>query len=177
MLRKLLVRFVVTSIAVAAVGVAGAVQRGDVAPTWRAADFAGNAVEFPAVADGKPAVLVFWATWCSYCKVFMPYLTRIAADYEPHGVKIVMIDVKEDRSGAGDPQAYIRSLGFKPIAVADGDAIAAQYDIRTVPGILIVDGDGTVAYRRPSTDLPAGKTVAELWNAQLRAELDRVVRR
>lgn len=176
-LQKSLSRFAAALIAFAVVGSAVAVQRGEVAPAWRADDFAGKSVEFPAVAGGKPAVVVFWATWCSYCKVFMPYLKGIQADYAAHGVKIVMIDVKEERAGASDPRAYIRSLGFAPIAIADGDAIAAQWNIQTVPGLLIVDGDGTVAYRRPSTDLPAGKTVAELWNAQVRAALDEVVGR
>lgn len=42
---------------------------------------------------------------------------------------------------------------------------------------MIVDGQGIVAYRRPWTDLPAGQTVAELWDGQVRAALDSLVRR
>ena len=36
-----------------------AVEQGDVAPPWTARDFAGHTVNFPAVAEGKPAVVVF----------------------------------------------------------------------------------------------------------------------
>lgn len=154
-------------------GSLAAVEQGDVAPPWRARDFAGQPVEFPAVAEGKPAVVVFWATWCGYCKAFMPYLDDIQRDYAAHGVKIVTINAKED--GNGDPRAYMRGLGFAPIAVADGDEIAAAYGVQYIPGLLIVDGKGTVAYRRPWTDLPAGKTVAELWDGQVRAALDTLV--
>jgi thiol-disulfide isomerase/thioredoxin len=152
-----------------------AVEKGDAAPSWHATDFDGRAVEFPAAAGGKPAVVVFWATWCPYCKAFMPRLKAIEGDYASHGVKIVLIDAKED--GRGDPQAYVRALGFKPIAVANGDAIADAYGVKYIPGVLIVDGRGVVAFRRPWTDLPAGQQVADLWERQVRAALEELVRR
>jgi thiol-disulfide isomerase/thioredoxin len=153
-----------------------AVEQGDVAPPFKGVDFAGAPVEFPAVAGGKPAVVVFWATWCGYCKAFMPYLKEIQADYAAHGVKVVAINAKEDARGS-DPRAYVAGLGFTPIAVANGDAIAASYGVQYIPGLLIVDGKGMVAYRRPWTDLPAGKTVAELWDGQVRTALDALVGR
>jgi thiol-disulfide isomerase/thioredoxin len=154
---------------------AGAVEQGDLAPTWRAKDFAGRSVDFPAVAAGKPAVLIFWATWCGYCKAFMPFLKSIQGDYAAHGVRVVAVNAKED--GSGDPRTYLRSIGFEPIAIPEGDAIAAAYGIQYIPGQLIVDGNGTVAYRRPWTDLPAGRTVAELWDNQVRTALDALVER
>jgi len=154
-------------------GAATAVEQGDAAPPWHAVDFAGRTVDFPAVAEGKPAVVVFGATWCGYCRAFMPYLKDIQADYAAHGVKVVAINAKED--GKGDPRAYVQGLGFAPIAVTNGDAIAASYGIQYIPGLLIVDGKGTVAYRRPWTDLPAGRTVAELWDSQVRTALDTLI--
>ncbi len=159
----------------AAGGPLAAVEQGDVAPPWVARDFAGHAVEFPSVAQSKPSIVVFWATWCPYCKAFMPYLKSIEADYAKQGVKVIVINAKED--GRGDPKAYVQGLGFSPIAVANGDEIAKAYGIQYIPGLLIVDGKGQVAYRRPWTDLPAGKTVAELWDGQVRTALDALVRR
>jgi len=166
-------RIAVCWLALGAIGTAAAVEQGEVAPPWRATDVAGRVVDFPAVTGGKPAVVVFWATWCGYCKAFMPYLKGIQADYAAHGVEIVAINAKED--GSGDPRAYLRGLGFAPIAIADGNEIAAAYGVQYIPGLFIVDGKGTVAYRRPWTDLPAGKTVAELWDDQVRAALDTLV--
>ncbi len=154
---------------------ATAVEEGDTAPRWHAADFDGRAVDFPAVAGGKPAIVVFWATWCGYCKAFMPYLKDIEADYAEAGIKIVAINAKED--GRGDPQGYVRGLSFPAIAIRDGDAIAQAYGVQYIPGLIIVNGEGVVAYRRPWTDLPAGQTVAQLWDGQVRAALDRLVGR
>jgi len=159
----------------AAAGPLAAVEAGDMAPPWQARDFAGRSVDFPTVTQGKPAVVVFWATWCPYCKAFMPYLKNIEADYAKQGVKVVVINAKED--GRGDPKAYVQGLGFSPIAVANGDEIAKAYGVQYIPGLLIVDGKGKVAYRRPWTDLPAGQTVAELWDGQVRTALDALVRR
>jgi thiol-disulfide isomerase/thioredoxin len=157
---------------------ASAVEAGDVAPRWRGTDYEGRTVEFPAVTNGKPALLVFWATWCPYCKVFMPYVKRIAQDYAEHGVQVIAINAKEDaRGNPGNPRTYFEELDFSPIAILDGDAIAADYGIQYIPGVLIVDGEGRIAWRRPSTDLPAGRAVAELWDGMVRAELDKVLGR
>ena len=91
------------------------------------------------------------------------------------GVKIVIINAKED--GREDPRAYVRGLGFSPIAVANGNDIAVAYGVQYIPGLMIVDGKGTVAYRRPWTDLPAGQTVAQLWDQQVRTALDALTRK
>ncbi|HEX5419760.1 MAG TPA: TlpA disulfide reductase family protein [Gammaproteobacteria bacterium] len=66
--------------------------------------------------------MIFWATWCPYCKAFMPYLKQIQSDYADKGVKIIAVNAKE--RGIGDPQAYVQKLGFPLIAVRDGDSIA-----------------------------------------------------
>jgi thiol-disulfide isomerase/thioredoxin len=171
-------RFVSTILGVLALALASsvaAVEQGDVAPPWKARNFSGQIVEFPALAGGKPAVVVFWATWCEYCRAFMPYLKDIQSDYAAQGVKVVAINTAEDIDG--DPHEYMRALDFAPVAIEDGDAIARAYGIEYIPGLLIVDGKGTVAYRRPWTDLPAGRTVAQLWDGQVRAALDALVRR
>ena len=148
-------------------------ESGDTPPAWTGQDFAGQMLEYPELLADKPAVVVFWATWCGYCRAFMPYLKNISSDYAEHGVSIVAVNAKED--GSGDPVDYVRGLGFDPIAVTDGDAVADAWGIRFIPGLLIVNGDGTVAWQRDWTDLPAGSTVAELWDGQVREQLDRLV--
>ncbi|MDX1405459.1 MAG: TlpA disulfide reductase family protein [Woeseiaceae bacterium] len=146
-----------------------AVDPGQPAPAFSGKDFDGNEVAFPALIDGKPTIMVFWATWCPYCKAFMPHLGAIQRDY---GSKINIVAINAKERGHGDPKAYVEALGFPVIGVADGDAIAETYSVRFIPGLMIVDGNGTLAWKRASTDLPAGKTVAELWEQQVREQLD-----
>jgi len=140
---------------------------------WKGEDFSGAEVDFPAVLQDKPTVLIFWATWCPYCKAFMPYLGEIQRDYGTDKINILAIDVFED--GVLDPAAYVESLGFPMLAVANGDSIAEIYSVMGTPGLMIVDGQGNIVWKRGSTDLPAGKTVAELWAEQVREQLDRLL--
>ena len=154
-------------------GPALAVQPGDTAPPFTARTFDGQAVQFPEAAGGRPAVIVFWATWCNYCKAFMPELDRITEKYAAAGVQIVTINAKED--GAESPADYIGRLDYPMIAVAGGDAIADRWSIQYIPGLLVVDGDGIVAWRRGWTDLPAGRSVADLWVGQVQDALDALI--
>ena len=41
-----------------------------------------------------------------------------------------------------------------------------------IPGLMVIAADGTVAYRRAWTDLPAGERVASFWSRQVRRALD-----
>jgi thiol-disulfide isomerase/thioredoxin len=151
-------------------GAASSVEQGDRAPAWQAQTFDGGTVTFPELIENRPTVVVFWATWCGYCKAFMPYLQEIQADYGVERINIVAINAKEEQGA--DPRAYVESLGFPAIAVRDGDAIAADYGVEFIPGLMVIDRDGMVAYRRPWTDLPAGETVARFWSRQVRRALD-----
>lgn len=162
------------ALAVVAAVPALAVEQGDLAPPWSGTDLVdGATVEFPAVTGGKPAVLIFWATWCPYCKAFMPFAKGIQADYSDQGVKIVTFNAKE--RGAGDPKAYVQSLGYPMVAIAEADGIAEEYDVKFIPGLMVVDSNGMVAYRRGWTDLPAGAKVAAQWDDEVRAALDQLV--
>ncbi len=149
-----------------------AVDQGDVAPRWQAVTFQDESVSFPELARGRPAVLIFWASWCDYCAAFMPYLKKIQEDYGADRISIVAVNAKERE---GDPEAYIRKIDFPITAIRDGDNIAADYGVKFIPGLMVVDGNGTVSYRRGWTELPAGQTVAQLWSEQVRAALDQAL--
>ncbi|MEO0436555.1 MAG: TlpA disulfide reductase family protein [Pseudomonadota bacterium] len=144
---------------------------GDTAPSWTGAHILdGSTISFPEVLNESPAVLVFWATWCPYCKAFMPYTQDIQQDYTAEGVQILTFNAKE--RGRGDPRAYIESLGFPMVPVADADEIASLYGVEYIPGLMVVDGTGQIVYQRGWTDLPAGQKVAEQWDLEVRRALD-----
>ena len=149
-----------------------AVETGEIAPAFAGLDEFGNEVSFPEVIDGKPTILFFWATWCPYCKAFMPYLEQIQKDYGDD-INVVMINHKE--RGEGDAVAYIKALDFEVTAVMDGDAIGDAYTVDFIPGLMIADADGRMAWKRESTDLPAGRKVGEFWNTVVREQLDKML--
>jgi thiol-disulfide isomerase/thioredoxin len=153
---------------------APAADKSSIGTVWTGTDLVtGEQVTFPAVLKHKPAVLLFWATWCPYCKAFMPYAREIQADYADRGVQLVTFNAKE--RGEGDPKAYVEGLGFPMIAIADADDIAELYGVKFIPGLMVVDGTGKITYQRGWTDLPAGRTVAGQWSDQVRGALDKLV--
>ena len=70
------------------------------------------------IAQDKPVVLDFWATWCGPCKKIAPLIEELAAEYE-------------DRAIIGK------------VNVEDEDELASQFGIRNIPTVLFIK-NGTV---------------------------------
>ena len=147
-----------------------AVEEGDEAPAFSLPDGNGREIGFPEHSAGAPAIVFFWATWCPYCHALMPYLQRIKDDYAAHGVEVYAVNFKDD----GDPVEHMHKLGFDFIVLPVGDLVADDYDVWSAPGVVVVDGAGTVRYKRKpvAADVKPGKEIAEFWDARIRTALD-----
>ncbi len=122
----------------------------DRAPAWTGKGADGKTIAFDPAHRDKPAILLFWATWCPYCEKLMPNLQKV---YDAAGVKnldVFAIDIKED----GDPVATLKKRGQTFTLVRDGDAIADQYHVKGTPSLFLVDTKGAVIYH-PGTSDPA----------------------
>lgn len=148
---------------------------GHPAPAWTLDEFGGGTVRFPADARGQPAVVLFWATWCPFCKALMPHLQEIRERYADSGVQVFAVNIRED----GDPVAFASESGYDFIFALDGDAVAAQYGVRGTPGLFVVGRDGRIAMNRflitldDSQHGPAGSAAA--WARLVREALDRAL--
>ncbi|MCO4799953.1 MAG: TlpA family protein disulfide reductase [Colwelliaceae bacterium] len=90
--------------------------------------------------QGKPVILVFWATWCPYCKKLLPGIAKLNEKYEKKGLKVIAVNIKEDWK----PEIYWKNHGYKFDAVLAGDSVAEIYGVKGTPGIVFIAPSGEV---------------------------------
>ena len=103
------------------------------------------------VEPGKPTLIEFWASWCEQCEALQPQLDAVQARYGDE-VNVVAVAVGVSQS----PRRVRRHLedhdpGYPFLFDARGNAVRA-YNASTTSIIVMLDGEGAVAYTGVGTD-------------------------
>lgn len=141
---------------------------GETAPEWTATGPVGHVITFTKGPRARPAILLFWATWCPYCRALMPHVQRVLDDMGPQALDVYALDIFEDENA--DPMGELRARGQNFILITPGDAVAERYGVMGTPALFLVDRNGRVSYIRPNN---AGPDQVE---ATLRTRLSNDVR-
>ena len=123
-----------------------ALEPGERAPAWELSTPAGQVVRYPGDAAGHASVVLFWATWCPYCRSLMPHIQVLAEEFRERPVRFYALNVWED----GDPVAYMTRQGFSFTLLLNADPVAPAWGVPGTPGLFVLDPDGRVVYRRGS---------------------------
>ncbi len=154
------------------------------APDWTLQSQSGEKVTLSEVAAAQPVIVLFWATWCPYCKALMPHIQSVRLEHGDE-IRVLAVHFRDDK---GDPASYIESAGYDFTLLPDGDEVAKLNEIWGTPGLMIIDRDRIIRYdlyELPKLDLSAaGKSpahskkaahLAPYWAAELRKSLDLVL--
>lgn len=117
---------------------------GDKAHDWILPNSSNQQVSFYKDSGDKPAVILFWATWCPYCAELMPELQTLIEEFDSEDVKFYALNVWED----GDPQAYMAKREYDFSLLLNADTVAKRYGVRGTPGLMVVDKNKVVRYVR-----------------------------
>jgi thiol-disulfide isomerase/thioredoxin len=137
-----------------------------VAPSWSLKTPDGQTVNYPADAQGRPTVLLFWPSWCPFSRALQPYVQDIWVDYRDRGVNVWTLNIKED----GDPVAVMRERGLSFPLLLNADAVANDYRVSRTPWLVVMDGQQNILYTRPAnppTPIDVAKRAREVLNGLL----------
>jgi thiol-disulfide isomerase/thioredoxin len=92
-------------------------------------------------AKGRPALVVFWASWCGPCAEEAPALERFSKTAAGRN-RIVGVDWSDARAGA---VKFIRryTLTFPNLRDAEG-LVGNEYHIRVLPTTFVLDSAGRI---------------------------------
>ena len=151
------------------------------APDWQLPTVDGDIVRLSEVTAERPTIILFWATWCPYCKGLMPYLQEIQDDYGER-VQVLAVHFRDDN---GDAVAFMKKNGYDFTLLTNGEPVAKLNQVWGTPGVLLVNSDMQLHFNL--YDVPKLKFDGELshsqkaaqlapyWSTQLRSALDRVL--
>ena len=98
---------------------------------------------------GRPAILLFFASWCSPCQREIPALAATyRRQHEEHSplakVAVIGVDANDPTSNA---LAFVHSSGVTFPVAADTSFAVTQtlFDFNHLPEAVFVEGDGTIA--------------------------------
>jgi len=107
-------------------------------------DLAGKPHRLNEYLEKGPVMLVFFTTWCPYCKKEIPKLKQVYQQYSDKGLQLVAINAGMTDS-LENAKRYALQYRLPYVVLYDADArISAQYGLQSVPKIFYIQQDGNI---------------------------------
>lgn len=95
---------------------------------------------------GKAVLLNFWATWCSPCKIEMPWFVELQKQYGSQGFQIV--GVAMDDASPSDIKDFAQQMGVNyPVLIGKESVGDAYGGVQFLPENFYIDRSGHVVNR------------------------------
>jgi thiol-disulfide isomerase/thioredoxin len=98
--------------------------------------------------QGRPTLLVFWATWCKPCVAEIPDLVALHRE-APSGLQIIAVSLDEFLSGEGTMAVVAEFLRNRPLPyeqlvyTGSQDALLIPFDLSgSIPYAILYDAGG-----------------------------------
>lgn len=134
------------------------INAGDVAPDFTVEMLDGSKVTLSAL-QGKPTLLIFWATWCPPCRLELSKLQEHIIDRYGDKINVLPISRGEERAKV---EEYISKMGYTFAVGLDGDqSIYRKYATNYIPRCFVIDAKGKVLYSGVGYDETIAKEVEQ----------------
>ena len=109
-------------------------------------DIDGKKVRLDQVAEDKPLLLYFWATWCKPCRKTQPKVAALAKEYKDR-VKVVGINVGGLDSPKDIKKYRSRHRITYTMLIDHNDEAVKTYSVSAIPVIILLDETGKILFR------------------------------
>ena len=120
-------------------------QPGDAAPQVTLADRDGHDVALARLYADRPALVVFWATWCMPCKQELADLEQLVADKKLAG-RLNVVAVSVDQS-TGVLKSFLHKKPIPFTVLHDTGGARQKFGGDGVPATFLIDSRGIVRWR------------------------------
>ncbi len=117
-----------------------------IAPDFTVLDADGTEITLAdRLADGKPIVLNFWATWCGPCKSELPAFDKAASEYADR-ITFMMLNMTDGYQETVDGvKEFMEDNGYTfPVYFDTNYSAAIPYGANSIPLTYFVTSDGVV---------------------------------
>lgn len=116
----------------------------------------GGSTTLGAQMDGRPTLLVVWATWCEPCRRELPQIQQFARANP--GVRVVTVNLGDKRDSVNE---FLDGIDVELTTLIDSEGrLTSATKVATVPSLAMLSSSGEVVDRHVG-ELEAG-TLAEL---------------
>lgn len=141
------------------------INAGDMAPDFTVKMLDGSEVTLSKL-QGKPTLLIFWATWCPPCRVELSKLQEHIIDRYGESINVLPISRGEERAKVDE---FITNKGYTFAVGLDGDqSIYQKYATNYIPRCFVIDAKGKVLYSGVGYDEKVAAEVEESIDKALR---------
>jgi thiol-disulfide isomerase/thioredoxin len=132
------------------------------APNFVVTDANGTTITLSSY-KGRVVLLDFWATWCTGCKVEIPWYMEFQKRYARRGLTSIGVAMDEEGWKVVNPYLEQHPISY-PVVVGDAD-FAKLFQITSLPVTLLIDRNGRIA------DWHVGMVVKSTWEDEIRTLL------
>ncbi|MEK7702902.1 MAG: TlpA disulfide reductase family protein [Nitrospirota bacterium] len=97
--------------------------------------------------EGKPALLMLWASWCGVCQRELPNLKKLHDQVRGKNIQILAIGTQDIQANINRYVKDHSDIFTFPVAYDRGNIASTAYNVRGVPTFVLLDEKGEIAYK------------------------------